>query len=41
LKNEIELSIMFKFLENKVPVEKFLAIVNIPNGTTETIAFAD
>lgn len=40
LKNEMELSIMFRFVEDKVPVEKFLAIVKIPNGTAETIADA-
>lgn len=36
----MELSIMFRFVEDKVPVEKFLAIVKIPNGTAETIADA-
>lgn len=31
---------MFRFLEDKVPLEKFLAIVKIPNRTVETIADA-
>jgi|UniRef100_A0A2S2PXI0 hypothetical protein len=29
---------MFRFLEDKNPVKKFLAIVKIPNGRAETIA---
>lgn len=40
LRNEMELSIMFRVVEDKVPVEKFLAIVKIPNGKAETIADA-
>jgi len=36
----MELSIMFRFVKDKVPVEKFLAIVKIPNGTAETISDA-
>lgn len=38
LRKEMELSIMFRVVENQVPVEKFLTIVNIPNGKAETIA---
>lgn len=40
LDTEMELSIMFRFMKDKGPVEKFLAIVKIPNGTAETIADA-
>jgi len=36
----MELSIMFRFVEGKVLVEEFLAIVKIPNGTAETISDA-
>lgn len=36
----MELSIICRFVEDKVPVEKFLGIVKIPNGTAETIAYA-
>jgi len=34
----MELIVMFRIAENKEPVEMFLAIVQIPNGKSETIA---
>src|SRR5678816_1762687 len=40
LRNEMELSIMFRVVEGKNPVEKFLSIAKIPNGKAETIANA-
>lgn len=40
LRNEMELSMMFRVMEDKAPVEKFLAIVKIPDGKAETIANA-
>lgn len=38
VRNEMQLSIMFRVMEGRVPVEKFLAVVKIPNGKAETIA---
>ncbi|BFZ04961.1 hypothetical protein BsWGS_08000 [Bradybaena similaris] len=40
LRNEMELSVMFRVMEDNVPMEKFLALVKIPNGKAETIANA-
>ncbi|KAJ8705417.1 hypothetical protein PYW08_012463 [Mythimna loreyi] len=40
LRNEMELSIMFRVMQHKVPVEKFLAIVKIADEKAKTIANA-
>lgn len=40
LRNEMELSMMFLAMEDKVPKEKFLAIVKISNGEVKTIVDA-
>ena len=39
-RNEMELIMMFRVMEDKVPMEKFMAIVKISDGEAETIANA-